>query len=90
MQIVFIEYKTPSCNPLDFSVPDRASERNHATEHQPIPESDGDRAGEVDWQPGEGQPRGHQPAHPTVPDESPARPRGGKSTTPYSSFCRHL
>lgn len=48
MHIVFIEYKTPSRNPLDFSVPDRASERNHATEHQPVPESDGDRAGEVD------------------------------------------
>lgn len=48
MHIVFIEYKTTSRNPLDFSVPDCASERNHATEHQPVPESDGDRAGEVD------------------------------------------
>lgn len=48
MHIVFIEFKTPSRNPLDFSLPDRASERNHTTEHQPVPESDGDRAREVD------------------------------------------
>lgn len=49
-----IKLKKNSCSDIS----DSAVELDHTTEHQPVPESDGDWSGEADREPGEGEPRG--------------------------------